>query len=218
MQQIHQLPCSRTNWPATVSPLTQHCYATTYNNGCSSAFHASTRGNCLTTASDSNWSVCLQSVSRLLSRLYKPKSKLYYGWRSAGQSVLVSSSIRGPRPDFSYCQTAADLLIWGAFSQERAGLSLTSAAHPCQRSHSWVREPRDSWPHLLSQSQDSLKLEGQVPVFVAAMSAWGQASWQRSFLATKLPAFLLLWHDVTADAAMTCSSVALIRSRSQGTG
>jgi hypothetical protein len=45
----------------TISQLTWHCFATTYNNGGSSASHASTRGNCLTTASDLDWSVWLQT-------------------------------------------------------------------------------------------------------------------------------------------------------------
>jgi hypothetical protein len=35
-----------------------------------------------------------------------------YDRRSAGQSLLVSSPIWGPRPDFCYCQTAAGLLMW----------------------------------------------------------------------------------------------------------
>jgi hypothetical protein len=36
-----------------------------YNNGGSSAYHGSTRVNCLTTALDLNWSVCLHTLSRL---------------------------------------------------------------------------------------------------------------------------------------------------------
>jgi hypothetical protein len=33
-------------------------------------------------------------------------------------------------------------------SDERIGLSFTIGAWPCQRSHSQVRVPRDSWPHF----------------------------------------------------------------------
>jgi hypothetical protein len=40
------------------------------------------------------------------------------------------------RPDFYYCQTIENLLMWGALSEERTGLSFTIAAGPRQRSHS----------------------------------------------------------------------------------
>jgi hypothetical protein len=54
------------------------------------------------------------------------------------------------RPPGDYVQifitvkTVAGLLIWGALSDERSSLSFTLAAGPRQRSHSWVRVPRDS--------------------------------------------------------------------------
>jgi hypothetical protein len=38
--------------------------------------------------------------------------------------------------------------MWGALSDERAGLSFTIAASPRQRSQSWVRVPWDSWTHF----------------------------------------------------------------------
>jgi hypothetical protein len=34
----------------------------------------------------------------------------------------------GLRPDFYYCQTVAGLLMWGALSEERTGLSFPIAA------------------------------------------------------------------------------------------
>jgi hypothetical protein len=49
----------------------------------------------------------------------------------------------------------------------RTGLSSTIAADPRQRSHSWVRIPRYSWPYFLTQIRDSPNLEGQVPVFIS---------------------------------------------------
>jgi hypothetical protein len=49
----------------------------------------------------------------------------------------------GLRPDFYYCQTVAGLLMWGALSDERTGLSFTIAADPCQCSYFW-----DSWPYF----------------------------------------------------------------------
>jgi hypothetical protein len=83
-----------------------------------------------------------------------------------GRSASLSwnkASIWGLRPDFYYCQTVADLLIWGAFPDERTGLSFTTAAEPRQRSHS--RGTRDHI--LLSQIRDSPNLKGQVPVFIS---------------------------------------------------
>jgi hypothetical protein len=47
--------------------------------------------------------------------------------------------IWGLRPDFYYCLTVAGLLIWGALSDERTGLSFTIDAGPRQRSHFRVR-------------------------------------------------------------------------------
>jgi hypothetical protein len=65
---LPQLPCSDPYWLVTVSQLTRHCNTMTYNNGGSSTSHASTRGECLTTASDLDWSVCLHTLSRLSTR------------------------------------------------------------------------------------------------------------------------------------------------------
>jgi hypothetical protein len=79
--------------------------------------------------------------------LWKPLLSVWvwvfcYDRRSLGQSV------RGLRPDFCYCQKVAGLLMWGALSDERAGLSFEIAAGPCQCSHSWLRVPWDSWPYF----------------------------------------------------------------------
>jgi hypothetical protein len=38
-----------------------------------------------------------------------------------------------------YCQTVAGMLIWGALSDERTGLSFTISPGPCQRRHFRVR-------------------------------------------------------------------------------
>jgi hypothetical protein len=52
------------------------------------------------------------------------------------------------RPDPYYCQRVAGLLMWGALSDERTGLSFTIAAGPRQRSHSRVRVPWESRPYF----------------------------------------------------------------------
>jgi hypothetical protein len=59
-----------------------------------------------------------------------------------GQSASLSwnkAPIWGLRPDLSYCQTVAGLLMWDALSDEMTGLSFTVARGSRQRSHSWVR-------------------------------------------------------------------------------
>jgi hypothetical protein len=54
----------------------------------------------------------------------------------------------GLRTDFYYCQTVAGLLMWGALSDERTGLSFTIAAGSRQRSHFRVLGPWDSQPYF----------------------------------------------------------------------
>jgi hypothetical protein len=68
-----------------------------------------------------------------------------------GQSASLSwcqAPVWGLRPDFYYCQKVAGLLMWDAVSDERTGMPFTTAAGPRQRSHSWVRVSRDSWPYF----------------------------------------------------------------------
>jgi hypothetical protein len=50
--------------------------------------------------------------------------------------------------DFYYCQTVSALLMCGALSDERTGLSFTIAAGPRQCSHSRVQVPLHSWPNF----------------------------------------------------------------------
>jgi hypothetical protein len=47
----------------------------------------------------------------------------------------------GLRPAIYYCLTVAGLLIWGALSDERTGLSFAISTGPRQRSHFLVRIP-----------------------------------------------------------------------------
>jgi hypothetical protein len=87
-----------------------------------------------------------------------------------GQSASLSwcqSPICGLRADFYYCQTVADLLIWGALSDERTGLPFSIAAGTHQSSNTWVRVPRTRDHILLSQIRDYPNLEGQFPVFIS---------------------------------------------------
>jgi hypothetical protein len=85
-------------------------------------------------------------------------------WRTSFWRILLNESslmlrptvsrpcnkapIWGLRPDLYYCQTVAGLLMWGALSDERTGLSSTIAAGPRRRSHSRVGVPWDSRPYF----------------------------------------------------------------------
>jgi hypothetical protein len=62
-----------------------------------------------------------------------------------GQSASLSWN---KAPDFYYCQTVAGLLMWGALSDERTGLSFTISSGPRPPSHFRVRVPWDSWPYF----------------------------------------------------------------------
>jgi hypothetical protein len=73
---------------------------------------------------------------------------LCYDRRSVGESVLNKAPIWGLRPDFYYRRTVAGLLMWGALSDGRTGLSFTIAAGPCQCSHSLVWAPLDLRPYF----------------------------------------------------------------------
>jgi hypothetical protein len=82
-------------------------------------------------------------------------TQLSYEWRTTAHcslswfesSLMLRSTVApiwGLRSDFCYCQTVAGLLMWGALSDERTGLSFTIVAGPRQRSHSHVRVLWDS--------------------------------------------------------------------------
>jgi hypothetical protein len=120
-----------------------------------------------------------------------------------GQSASLSwnkAPIWGLRPDFYYCQTVAGLLMWGALSDERTGLSFTSAADPRRRSHSRVRVPWDSRPYFtvsasrLPFSSPPTTRRVTVEVFDPAFT-WGsyfaKSKWETLRL-TSLPMWLTL--------------------------
>jgi hypothetical protein len=69
-------------------------------------------------------------------------------------------------PDLYYCLTVAGLLIWGAHSDERAGLMFTIAAAPRSAVIFGSESRRTRGHNLLSQIRGSPKLEGQVPVLI----------------------------------------------------
>jgi hypothetical protein len=70
-----------------------------------------------------------------------------------GQSASLSwnkAPTWGSRPDLYYCQTIEDLLMWGALSDKRTGLSFTISAGPRQSSCFRVRLP---WDFTVSDSR-----------------------------------------------------------------
>jgi hypothetical protein len=53
-----------------------------------------------------------------------------------GQPASLSwnkAPVWGLRPDLDYCLTVAGLLVWGALSDKRTGLTFAIATGPCQR-------------------------------------------------------------------------------------
>jgi hypothetical protein len=69
----------------------------------------------------------------------------------------------GPKTRFLYCQPVAGLLMWGALSNERTGLSFTIAIGPRQRRCSRVRVQRDSWPYFTVSGSTLLQPGGPGP-------------------------------------------------------
>jgi hypothetical protein len=97
--------------------------------------------------SATDYSLRLTASSTLTLAESEPESYV----TTNGQSASLSwnkGPIWGLRPDFYYRRTVASLLIWGALSDERTGLSFTIAAGSSQRSHSRVRAPWDSRPYF----------------------------------------------------------------------
>jgi hypothetical protein len=87
-------------------------------------------------------STALLLLLRLLLKQSQSQSQSYV--TTDGQPASLSwnkAPIWGLRPDLDYCLTIAGLLIWGALSDERTGLSCAIATGPCQRNHFWVRVP-----------------------------------------------------------------------------
>jgi hypothetical protein len=73
---------------------------------------------------------------------------LCYDRRSVGQTVLEKTHPSGAYDQiFISVLTVANLLMWGALSDEKTGLAFTIAADPRQRSHSRVRVPWYSRPY-----------------------------------------------------------------------
>jgi hypothetical protein len=91
---------------------------------------------------------------------------------TTSQSVSQSVSFGVKHPTWAkdqifISQTVAGLLMWGALSDKKTGLSLTVVADPRQRSHSRIRFPRDLWPYFTVSDSRAPNLEGQVPIFVS---------------------------------------------------
>jgi hypothetical protein len=109
----------------------------------------------------------LSSLTNGWSRI-KVKVKIFF--TTDGQLVSLSwcqAPIWGLRPHFYYRQAIADLLIWGAVSDERTGLPFTVSDGPRQCSHSRVLVPGDSWPYFTVSDSRLPNLEAQVPVFIS---------------------------------------------------
>jgi hypothetical protein len=166
MLQIPELSCSLTYWPAAFLKLTWRSYATTYNNGGSPACHASTRGNCLTTASGSETGLSGCRLS-LDSRLWLTGFKVKVMLRSTvGQSIPVPSPTWAQDQIFvtvrqlSVCWCGSPSLTRRQVCHLQLLLVLPNAV--ILRSKSC----RTNDHILLFQMWDSPDLKGQVPIFI----------------------------------------------------
>jgi hypothetical protein len=86
--------------------------------------------------------------------------------RSVGQSLSVSSPILGPRPEFRYSQTVADLLC-GALSLTRGWVCRLQLLLAASAVILRLESHEDHDHILLSQIRDSLNLEGKVPAIIS---------------------------------------------------
>jgi hypothetical protein len=118
----------------------------------------------------------LISPMNMVARLYPQALGYSLNWISpivcqiyvtaGGQSASLfwcQETLWGLRLDFYYCQTLTGLLVWGGLSDKKMCLPFTIAAAPRQRSHSWVRVSRDSWPYFTVSHSSHHQLGGPGP-------------------------------------------------------
>jgi hypothetical protein len=88
----------------------------------------------------------------LFTRHWTDSSRIEQSYVTTNGSSASLSLNKEPiwvlRPDFYYRRTVAGLLIWGAISDERTGLSFTISAGTRHRSHYRVRVPWDWRPYF----------------------------------------------------------------------
>jgi hypothetical protein len=75
----------------------------------------------------------------------------------------VCLGVKHPSGAYDRIFITASLLMWDTFSDKRRGLPFTIAAGPRQRSHSWLRVPRDSWPYFTVSNSRLLQPGGPGP-------------------------------------------------------
>jgi hypothetical protein len=86
-------------------------------------------------------------ISEFVQKLSQSQNYVTTDCQSASLS-WNKTHIWGLRVDFYYCKTVVGLLTWGSLSDERTGLSFTTALGSRQRSHFRFRVPWDSWPYF----------------------------------------------------------------------
>jgi hypothetical protein len=88
--------------------------------------------------------------NRIHTKNWQPCAKSGPVWTLVSRPACLGVKPPSEAQDQIFCtvKTVGGLLTWGALSDERTGLSFTTAAIPRQRSHSQVRVSRDPWPYF----------------------------------------------------------------------
>jgi hypothetical protein len=152
---------ARLYWPATVLQITRRCYATSCNSGVS---YAPTRGDCLTTASDSDWSVCMQTPSRFLSKL--------------SARILLKEVMLRP--------TVSRLVYLGVKHPSRAQYKIFDTMRPVRVC--WYGGPCSDSPDVTSARTEQKKQflsrcrwRGITCFIIVPLSSWRRTAWQHRF-------------------------------------
>jgi hypothetical protein len=100
-----------------------------------------------------DWSVWLQTLSNLSTRTDWLQSQSYVTTNS-WQVYPGAKPYLGPRPDYRYGKIVVDFLMWATLSGEKAGLSFTAAAGPCQCCHFQVQVLQDCFKFETPQPEE----------------------------------------------------------------
>jgi hypothetical protein len=127
--------------------------------------------------------ICCWYLPALLFLVPSPTEPVNIIYSSQSQSYITTdrqsanlswcqAPIWGPKPDFYYCQTVVDLLMWSVLSDERRSV-VYNYCWPSPAKSFLARNPRGNHDHIfLSQIRDCPNLECQVPYLCPPGTRW----------------------------------------------